>query len=86
MELTLDILQGLVNVGAASVAAVLILGRIFPDEKVSAAAFKAGAALSKWGIRALNVASWNAIETHIIRVFDTVNSGFGAGLRSDNKE
>lgn len=86
MDLALDILQGVINAGAGAMLVTAIVGKIFPDEKVNGFAFKMGAGLSKWGIRTFTLASWNAIEKHIIHTFDNINSGFGAGLRSDNKE
>lgn len=86
MELALDILQGVVNAGAGAMLVTAILGKVFPDEKVNSFAFNLGAGLSKWGIRTFNVATWNVIEKHLIHTFDNINSGLGAGLRSDNKE
>jgi len=86
MNLLFDILQNVANAFALLFVASVTIGRIFPAEKVNAAAFKAGAFLSKWGIKALNVAFWNVIENNIIGALDNINSGLAAGLKSDNKE
>lgn len=86
MDLTLDILQVAVNVAAGATAITVLLGRILPDEKVRSFFFSLGSSLSRWGSRTFTLATWNAVEKHIIHVFDVITSAFGAGLRSDNKE
>jgi len=86
MEQALEVLQITVNAGAGAMLVTAILGKIFPDDRVNGFFFSLGAGLSKWGIRTFNVATWNTIEKHIIHTFDNINSGFGSGLRSDNKE
>lgn len=86
MDLTLDILQIAVNAAAGATAVTVLLGRLLPDEKVSRFFFSVGSKTSKWGSRTFTLATWNAIETHIIHVFDVIITAFGAGLHSDNKD
>jgi len=86
MQLVLDILQGTVNVSVIATLVTGILGRIFPDEKVKSVSYSFGSFLSRWGVRTFNVEVWDKIEKNIIHTFDNMNSAFGSGLRSDNKE
>ena len=86
MEQAFDILQVIVNTAAGAMLAAGVLGKIIPDEKVHGFAYNLGAGLSRWGSRTFNVATWNAIEKYIIQTFTNINTGFGAGLRSDNTE
>ena len=86
METALDILQVVVNVSAGATAVTVLLGRLLPDEKVRSFFFTLGSKLSQWGSKTFTLATWNAVEKHIIHVFDVITSSFGAGLRSDNEE
>lgn len=86
MDLTLDILQVAVNVAAGATAITVLLGRLLPEDKVSSFFFTLGSKLSSWGSRTFTLATWDAIEQHIIHVFDVITAAFGAGLRSDNEE
>lgn len=86
MQVTLDVIQAFVNAGAGALFLTVILGKVIPTDKIAAVAFKAGAALSRWGIKALNVKTWNAIESHILSTLTTIHNSFGSGLLSDNEE